>query len=130
MSCRVEEMEGRWAAVNEDLSDTQREKVRLLLAAAQFANLAYHTVEDKDSRQAPITSRHLAGQYFCVVEELQRIAETTSERATVMHMEKISRFLVERGWQGLPSTAKAVHEEMKRLRNHKPATSEQEEERL
>ena len=123
----LEEMERRWAAVNEGLTDTQREKVRLVLAAAQFANAAYIATYEEDARQALLTAKHFAVQYFTVVAELQRVAGTTSEQATVAHMEKISRLLVERGWHGLPSTAKTVHTDMTRFRAYVPETTAQEE---
>ncbi len=126
----LEEMERRWAAVNEGLTDTQREKVRLLLAAAQFANAAYSAIQIANARQALLTAKHFAVKFFAVVGELQRVAGTTSEQVTVMHMEKISRLLIERGWHGLPSTAKSVHADMTRFRAYAPETTTQEEVRL
>ena len=113
---KIEEMESRWARVHEGLTDTQREKVRLLLAAAMFANSAYDAMHDKNPRRALATAKQFASQYFAVVAELQRVAGTADERSTVAHMQTISSLLVKRGWHGLPSTACAVHADMTRFR--------------
>lgn len=117
----IEEMERRWAKVNEGLSAVQREKVRLLLAAIQFARAAYDAACDDNPTKSLFTAKHLAAQYFAVVAELQRIAGTRNEHATVLHMEKISRLLIERGWHGLPSTANTVNTDMTRFRNYDPS---------
>ena len=123
----IEEMESRWAKMNEGLTDTQREKVRLLLAAAQFANSAYDATYDQNPNRSLFTAKHFASQYFAVVAELRRVAGTADERATVAHMQTISRLLVERGWHGLPSTASTVHTDMARFRAYRPEAKQEKE---
>lgn len=120
----INEMEMLWAKVNEGLSAVQREKVRLLLAAIQFARAAYDAACDDNPTKSLVAAKHLAAQYFAVVAELQRIAGTATERVTVLHMEKISRLLIGRGWHGFPSTADTVHTDMTRFRNYDPSQAD------
>ena len=86
-----------------------------------FANSAYSATYDNNPNRSLFTARHFASQYFVVVAELQRVAGSADERATVAHMQTISRLLVERGWHGLPSTAGTVHADMTRFRAYWPA---------
>lgn len=99
-----------WARVNEGLTETQREKVRLYLAAVQFSRAAL----DEARLGHGQTARSFALGYFSAFEELRRVAGAADEDATVRHVETIARLVASRGWQVF-GQACSIHALMRKL---------------